>query len=224
MQIRVHADFIGKALIVVLFGTGAAQKAFALAALLYHWSEIEPAMLWSYLAAHCAALAFITLTITLTIIRTAPVKRSAGIEPTVTAWIGTFLAGTMGMLPPAGIGLIWTTMAVSLAAIGAGLSFYVLSFLGRSFSITPQARRLVTTGPYSVVRHPLYLAEELMALGLMIMVISPAAIMIAALHWLAQLRRMHNEESVLRMQFPGYADYADQTPRIIPRIVRRLMP
>lgn len=218
MQIRTHADFIGKALIVVLFGTGAAQKALALASLLYHWTEVEGALRWNYLAAHCAALAFIALTLALTIIRPPPVKRSEGVEPVVTAWIGTFLAGFMGILPPAGLGPTWTLIAIGLSTAGGALSFYVLSYLGCSFSITPQVRQLVTTGPYAIVRHPLYLAEELMAIGMIMLVISPAAVAIGLLHAVAQLRRMTNEERILRAQFADYDQYAARTAKIIPRV------
>src|ERR1035441_3905339 len=40
-------------------------------------------------------------------------------------------------------------LPVSASILGA----LTLSFLGRSFSVMPEARRLVTTGPYSIVRH-----------------------------------------------------------------------
>jgi protein-S-isoprenylcysteine O-methyltransferase Ste14 len=38
--------------------------------------------------------------------------------------------------------------------------------LGRSISILPQARQLVTSGPYAFVRHPLYLGEMTAMLGI----------------------------------------------------------
>lgn len=37
--------------------------------------------------------------------------------------------------------------------------------LGRSFAVLPQARPLVTGGPYGVIRHPMYLGELLVMLA-----------------------------------------------------------
>lgn len=38
--------------------------------------------------------------------------------------------------------------------------------LGRSFSVTPQARQLVTTGIYARIRNPIYLASPFLLIGL----------------------------------------------------------
>ena len=47
-----------------------------------------------------------------------------------------------------------------------------LSWLGRSYSITASARKLVTSGPDSILRHPLYACEILLMTGLMIVNLS----------------------------------------------------
>ena len=55
-------------------------------------------------------------------------------------------------------------LAVASAAIllvSDGLMIYPLIALGKSFSLMPQARKLITGGPYAYVRHPLYLIEEM---------------------------------------------------------------
>ena len=82
----------------------------------------------------------------------------------------------------------------------------------------PQARRLVTRGPYGIVRHPLYLAEEIAVIGVTGLYVSPAALAIVAVHWFFQLRRMANEEKVLLATFRNYSVYAETTPKFFPYV------
>jgi protein-S-isoprenylcysteine O-methyltransferase Ste14 len=88
--------------------------------------------------------------------------------------------------------------------------------LGRSFSIMAEARRLVTDGPYAIVRHPLYLAEQIAILGAFIQFASPWAVVIVVVQFGCQVQRMRNEESVLLLSFPDYAAYKERTARLIP--------
>ena len=44
-------------------------------------------------------------------------------------------------------------------------SILVLWRLGKSFSIMPEARKLVTGGPYACARHPLYTVEIITIIG-----------------------------------------------------------
>ena len=53
----------------------------------------------------------------------------------------------------------WTVMRIAgfvLIALGLSVMFVARWKLGDSFSVTPQARKLVTGGVYSVLRHPVY--------------------------------------------------------------------
>jgi protein-S-isoprenylcysteine O-methyltransferase Ste14 len=81
-----------------------------------------------------------------------------------------------------------------------------------------EARRLVTSGPYRFVRHPLYLAEELSVIGLFLQFASLWTAALFAVQIAFQLRRMHNEENVLTASFPEYAAYRRRTARLIPGI------
>jgi protein-S-isoprenylcysteine O-methyltransferase Ste14 len=94
----------------------------------------------------------------------------------------------------------------------------VIYHLGRSFSIVPQVRGLVRTGPYSVVRHPLYLAEEVALVGTLLQVYSLVTSALFLAHGALQVRRIFYEENLLRRSFPGYDDYAKTTSRLIPYV------
>jgi diacylglycerol kinase len=106
--------------------------------------------------------------------------------------------------------------AVLLA--GNYLCVVALLHLGRSISIMAEARKLVTGGPYAVVRHPLYLAEQIAIVGVFLQFLSWQAALILLLHFVFQVRRMINEERVLADSFAEYGDYAERTSRLIPGI------
>jgi protein-S-isoprenylcysteine O-methyltransferase Ste14 len=90
--------------------------------------------------------------------------------------------------------------------------------LGRCFGILPEARGLVTRGPYRFVRHPVYLAELGAVLGFVIGAPTFWNIGVLIAFYVAQAVRMRLEEEALGREFPQYADYAAVTPRLVPRV------
>jgi len=118
--------------------------------------------------------------------------------PTASAAPGLVLAGELVAL----LGCAWMLVA-ALA-------------LGRCFGVLPEARGLVTHGPYRVVRHPLYLGEFAAMGGLLIASPSARNLGAGAVFAIAQATRMRLEESALEREFPEYRDYAAGTPRILP--------
>jgi protein-S-isoprenylcysteine O-methyltransferase Ste14 len=114
--------------------------------------------------------------------------------------------------PPPGEAML---SAILLLAGTAG-SILVLHALGKSFAVFPQARILVTRGPYRFVRHPLYMMEEISTLGLSLQVVQPWGLLIAVISFLLQFPRMRFEEAVLVRAFPDYTAYARRTPRFLP--------
>ena len=157
----------------------------------------------------------------------APTPRFSRPLAVVTAAVVLLLAGTVMLLvvgalpqgahlytPPSWLGVVSTTVSV----IAFALAVYGLLYLRRSLSIIPEVRRLVTGGPYRVVRHPLY-ASEILAACAFVMV-NPAALAVAVLApFIAiQLVRSRFEERLLTRAYPHYVDYARRTPRLIPFI------
>jgi protein-S-isoprenylcysteine O-methyltransferase Ste14 len=89
--------------------------------------------------------------------------------------------------------------------------------LGKSFSVLPEARALVTDGPYRWVRHPVYLGELGAFTGLVIASLTARNLIAGVIFTVAQTARMRFEERALTEEFPSYAHYAARTPLLIPR-------
>ncbi len=103
-----------------------------------------------------------------------------------------------------------------VALLGCAWMLVAALALGRCFGVLPEARGLVTHGPYQLVRHPLYLGEFAAMGGLLIASPSGRNLAAGAVFAVAQATRMRLEERALEREFPEYGDYAAGTPRILP--------
>jgi len=168
--------------------------------------------------ARVAVLVFIGSLIAFVIIRRRPVRKSRGLRPRLVAFLGTFILMSLPLFPANGMSLAGLVAASTLVLVGNGLSISVVFGLGRSVSIMPEARRLITNGPYAIVRHPLYLAEEIAIVGSYLIYASPWTTALLILHGYLQILRMGYAEEVLGQTFPEYTDYARRTARLIPGV------
>jgi len=215
-RVTLLGDFAGRATLVAVFSYLAISQTLGVIALF--GDPGVPRFL--DLATRLANIAYLVLVVCLAFVRLKPIRSAEGLEPRLSALAGTFLSVALVALPLTDIGTGLRVTSLILVAAGWVLSIWVLLWLGRAFSIMAQARRLVTAGPYAIVRHPLYLCEEITVLGVALTHFSLAAVLIVAVQWMFQLRRMTNEEKVLGAAFPEYAAYATRTPKIIPRLFR----
>lgn len=161
---------------------------------------------------------FLGLMSVLFLIRLEPLEKARGIAPRVMAITGTFFVSVVTFFPRANLSTAQTVIASSICLLGTGMSIIVLAHLGRSYSLMAEARRLVTRGPYRIVRHPLYLAEELAAFAVVLQFFSFYTSLIFLVHVLIQFQRMKNEEAVLEKAFPEYQTYKSKTARLIPKV------
>ena len=100
-----------------------------------------------------------------------------------------------------------------LAALGAALVAWAARQLGPSLTPFPKPTPdgvLVRTGPFRVVRHPIYVGGVLFFVGLSLVfsVYGLALTPILAVFWIAKARL---EERLLSERFPQYADYRRRT-------------
>jgi protein-S-isoprenylcysteine O-methyltransferase Ste14 len=82
-----------------------------------------------------------------------------------------------------------------------------------------QGQKVINTGPYAVVRHPMYVGTLLMYLASPVALGSWWALLPALLIVPILVARIVNEEAVLVRELPGYEEYKQQTRyRLIPAI------
>lgn len=165
-----------------------------------------------------SVILFLALLAVFHLVRARPTMKARGLSPRASALAGLTLANLVFLFPRAQDSGALHLASLILVLGGNYFCMVALLKLGRSLSIMPEARRLVTDGPYRYVRHPLYLAEAVVLLGIFLQFRSlpVALIVIAVLAF--QFLRMHYEEGVLRAAFPEYADYARRTARLIPGV------
>ncbi|MDE2411104.1 MAG: isoprenylcysteine carboxylmethyltransferase family protein [Sphingomonadales bacterium] len=118
---------------------------------------------------------------------------------------------------------------LAIGAAGATLAAYVLfrrsrASLAQNWSIAARTRsdhQLVTSGPYALIRHPIYVALFLWMLAMAMAVGHPGALKLAIpLYIVGTLIRTHVEEGLLRAMFGAdYDAYAARVRRFIPHVI-----
>ncbi len=124
----------------------------------------------------------------------------------------------------------WSQMPGWLQIVGAILlliSFYLFfitfrenTYLSPAVRVqTERGHAVVSTGPYHYVRHPMYAAFILYAVGTSLLLGSWFGLLLGLLIVLGVARRAVMEEHALREELPGYTDYIQQVKyRLIPGV------
>ncbi len=165
-----------------------------------------------------ASVLFCGLLVVMLLVRTVPRARASGMLPRILAVTGTFLGTGFLYLKPVPLPLPLGIAMIVVLAVTAAIEIYVLAWLGRSFAIMAEARKLVTGGPYRFVRHPLYVAETVGMAAVMVQFFGVPALALSLAYAAAQVGRALCEEKILADTFPEYGAYAARTARFIPGI------
>jgi len=122
---------------------------------------------------------------------------------------------------PVGLWPFWLGAAITIA----GLMFAVWArvYLGSNWSRSvtiKQGHELITTGPYAMVRHPIYTGILTGFLGMAIAISEVRGFIALALFFLALWIKLRMEEQWMRSQFgETYATYAHQTAALVPYVL-----
>jgi len=115
---------------------------------------------------------------------------------------------------------LWLELLAQALFLGGYLTVFwtlkVNSFAGRTIRVEP-GQQVISTGPYGLVRHPMYSGSILMFLSIPLILGSYFSLFAFALLILIYVLRLLNEEKVLHQELPGYTEYCQRTRyRLIP--------
>jgi protein-S-isoprenylcysteine O-methyltransferase Ste14 len=119
---------------------------------------------------------------------------------------------------PTGFWSFWLGATVLVA--GLLFAVWAREHLGRNWSSSvtiKQGHELITTGPYAVVRHPIYTGILAGILGSAIAISQLRGFIALVLFFLIFRRKLRMEEQWMRSEFgETYATYAHQTAALVP--------
>jgi protein-S-isoprenylcysteine O-methyltransferase Ste14 len=122
----------------------------------------------------------------------------------------------------------WSHMSAFVSWVGDGLialSFLVYYFVFRENSFaassiqTFESQKVTSTGPYALVRHPKYVGDIILIVGIPLALgswwgLAFLALILPALAW-----RILDEEKLLKKDLPGYIEYTQKVRyRLVPHL------
>jgi protein-S-isoprenylcysteine O-methyltransferase Ste14 len=132
------------------------------------------------------------------------------------------------VLPPLDVRFEWSRLPAAACVAGYAVMLAAYAFVLWVFRTNRYASRIVevqpgqtviATGPYAMVRHPMYASQIVMMPALMIALGSLWTAGLALLLVIPLVLRIRNEEDVLRRELAGYAEYCKKVRyRMVPGI------
>ena len=114
----------------------------------------------------------------------------------------------------------WAVIAASaVLLVSYGLYAEVMrenTYLSRTVEVQ-EGQKVVDTGLYGIVRHPMYMVTTLLFLSIPLVLGSLPAFVIFLIYPVLLVKRIRNEEAVLEEGLPGYREYKEKVKyRMIP--------
>ena len=117
----------------------------------------------------------------------------------------------------------WT--GVVITALGFSMTYWARAILGRNWSpnvTIKEDHELIRTGPYQLVRHPIYTGLLIAAVGTALALNQYRGLLAVFALWVSFTLKRLKEEQFMRQQFGAqYMEYARTTGAILPRIPGR---
>ena len=92
------------------------------------------------------------------------------------------------------------------------------TYLSRTIEVQ-ENQKVIDTGPYGIVRHPMYTATLILFLSMPLVLASPISFLIMLLYIPLIAKRIRNEEAVMEQGLEGYSEYKQRVKyKVIPFI------
>ncbi len=122
----------------------------------------------------------------------------------------------------------WSNVSVAIVIVGdilVALGFFIVFLVFRENTYTAATievaadQRVISTGPYALVRHPMYAGALLMLCGTPLALASWWGLLMFVAMTVVIVLRLLEEERFLAQKLPGYTAYCEQVRyRLIPRV------
>jgi protein-S-isoprenylcysteine O-methyltransferase Ste14 len=110
----------------------------------------------------------------------------------------------------------WPAGGLALVTLSAFLNLAALLSIGKRFGVRPALRGLAISGPYRLVRHPMYLSYFIADTGYLLQEWNVGTVLIAAAGWASLVYRIYAEERMLSLHSDWVA-YVGRSPyRLVP--------
>jgi protein-S-isoprenylcysteine O-methyltransferase Ste14 len=138
--------------------------------------------------------------------------------------------GFLGLLvvPALDVRHHWSVVPVWVVAVGDALFVIGFGFIGRVYRENTytaatiqvaEGQHVISTGPYAVVRHPMYASALVYLIGTPLALGSYWGLLVLALMMPALIWRLIDEERLLGQELPGYTDYQRRVRfRLVPGV------
>ena len=116
----------------------------------------------------------------------------------------------------------WAVWAAAGLFLGAYLLYAEVlrenTYLSRTIEVQ-ENQKVIDTGLYGIVRHPMYMATTILFLAMPLVLASPISFIVMSGYIPVIAKRIKNEEKVLEEGLDGYAEYKEKVKyRILPLV------
>jgi protein-S-isoprenylcysteine O-methyltransferase Ste14 len=115
--------------------------------------------------------------------------------------------------------LATSILADFLVLVGLIIAIYARAALGGNWSARVSLKEnheLIQSGPYRVIRHPIYSGLLLMILGTALLTGQMSAFIALVICFAGFWMKLRQEEALLKQHLPGYPEYMRRTKALVP--------